>query len=206
MRPIMVCLLLLLPCIQAAAAPPVPAAEPIIPILVLTLSPEVQNVSVSLDTNATARFNGTATVDKLPLVRCVVTLAASTDTSWPTELNPSALVFGASGSQPFTVNVHVPGGIPSVRANLTVQGRAAANGLQSITEVTAVIDVKGAAAQNATGQNGTQANVTRAGGSSPGGPSGNLTMPILGVVLAAVSVAAYVVHRRKRNQPRSSEA
>jgi len=206
MRPAIVCLMLLLPCMQAAAGAPSGAAAPIVPVLSLSLSPQIMNVNSSPESPAIAQFEGIATVDKPPIVRCVVTLTSSTDVGWVTQVSPTTLVFTSTTPQLFSVVVTVPQGTPTGQGKLVVDGRAVAAGLQSMAEVTAMINVKGSAALNATSQNRTQANATAAARNVAGGLSSPLTVSMLAVVLVAVPASAYVYYRRRRRLAAYAEA
>jgi len=201
MRPAIVCLMLLLPCMQAAAGTPSQAAAPIVPVLTLTIDPPIAKVNSSPESSVNTLFEGTASVDKLPITRCVVTLTSSTDIGWVSAVSPSTLVFTSTTPQSFTVVVTVPQGTSSMQGKLVVNGRAVSAGLQSMAEVTAIIDVIGPAILNLTAQNQTKANATRAAGAYGGGGSSILTVSLLAVILIAVPAATITFYRRRRTRP-----
>jgi hypothetical protein len=191
---------------QAAAGPPSGEAAPIVPVLSLSLSPQIMNVNSSPESPAIAQFEGIATVDKPPIVRCVVTLTSSTDVGWVSQVSPTTMVFTSTTPQSFSVVVTVPQGTPTSQGKLVVNGRAVAAGLQSMAEVTAIINVKGSPALNSTAQNRTQANVTRAAENPGGGLSASLTISLLAVVLVAVPVGGFAYYRRRRQRSYLPEA
>ena len=101
-----------------------------IPTLVLSLSPTSQQANVSPVDDAYVTFYGNATVDKLPtpLQRVTVTLEASS--MYETAIEPSTMVFTASGSQSFAVKVIVPSRTHSFMiCQLLVNGNAKAPGM-----------------------------------------------------------------------------
>jgi hypothetical protein len=206
MRPALVCLMLVLSCMQVAAAAPAPSADPIVPILTLSIQPPILKLLREENSSAVGMFNGTASVNKMPGVRCVVTLTSSIDVGWVTQISPSTMVFTSESPQSYTVAVSVPPGTPSMQGNLVVNGRAVAYGLQSTAVVKAIIDVTGPAILNLTGANRTQANATRAAGAPGGGLSGTLTVSALVAVLIAVPAVAYLVYRRRRQRAYPVEA
>lgn len=199
MRWAILCAMLLLPCMQVpAAASPSQAAAPIVPVLALTISPTQATANSSTESSVSVRFDGTAMVDKPPIVRCVVTLNSATDVGWVSQVTPTSMVFTSTAPQSFTVTVVIPQGTPSMQGRLLVNGRAVAAGLQSLAEVSAIIDVTGPASLNLTAQNRTQANATRAAGALGGGGPGLLTISMLAVVLVAVPAGAYAFLRHRR--------
>ncbi len=204
MRTAIVCLMLLLPCVQVAAQAPAPAAAPIVPVLKLTIQPPMAFVNSSPEAPAIAVFNGTASVDKPPIVRCVVTLTSSTDIGWVSTISPSTMVFTSTTPQAYTVTVTVPQGTPTSQGKLMVYGRAVAAGLQSTAEATAIIDVKATTILNLTAQNRTAGNSTRESGTVGGGPSNILMYSALAAVLIAVPAGAFGLYRHRRE--RSSHA
>lgn len=207
MRLAFVCAILLLPLMDAAAAvTPAQPASPIVPVLTLSLTPPIQNISSSRDSSVNAQFEGTAIVDKMPIVRCVVTLTSSVDVGWVSQISPTTMVFTSTTPQSFTVVVTVPQGTPTGQGKLTVDGRAVAAGLQSIAQATAIIDVKGTAMLNLSARNQTTANATRAAGALAGGGSNILMVSMVSVVLVAVPAIAYVIYRRRRQRSPRPEA
>lgn len=205
MRTAIVCLMLLLPCVQVAAGAPAPAAGPIVPVLKLAIQPPIAFVNSSPEAPAITVFDGTASVDKPPVVRCVVTLTSSTDIGWITQVSPSTMVFTSTTPQAFTVTVTVPQGTPTSQGKLLVYGRAVAAGLQSSAEATAIIDVKGPTLLNLTAQNRTAGNSTRASGTVGGGPSNILMYSVLAVVLIAVPAGAFGFYRHRRQRSSYAE-
>jgi hypothetical protein len=200
MRRAIVCLMLVLSCMQAAAAAPAPSADPIVPILTLTIQPPILKLRSEANSSAVGMFNGTASVNKMPGARCVVTLTSSTDVGWVTQVSPTTMVFTSESPQSYTVAVSVPAGTATMQGTLQVSGRAVAIGLQSTAEVKATIDVSGPVVLNLTGANRTQANATRAAAAFGGGLSGTLTVSALVAVLFAVPAVTYLVYRRRRQR------
>ncbi|MEM3042979.1 MAG: hypothetical protein QXD84_05485 [Thermoplasmata archaeon] len=178
------------------------AQGPIVPQLTLELNPVHTSVnSTSLhDTNVT--FEGTAKLEKLPLVRAVVDLSSQVDMGWASEVSPSSMVFTSSGSQNFTVVVVVPSGTRETEATLRVDGRAVCLGLQDTTTVTAVIAVLGApdlnsSLQNTTGKNGSAS--WGQGGSGTGAQSWtSYALPGGAAAVIVASAAGLVVWRKRR--------
>ena len=78
------------------------------PLFTLTIQPPIVKLNSELNSTVIAQFNGTATVDKLPMVRCVVTLTSSTDIGWVSEISPSTMVFTSGTPQAYAVSVIVP--------------------------------------------------------------------------------------------------
>jgi hypothetical protein len=191
-------MLLLLPLAQAAAEPPSPEAAPIVPVLTLTIQPPILKVRSNPNDTVVAGFNGTASVDKMAGVRCVVTLTSATDVAWVSQISPSTMVFTNEAPQNYRVDVIVPVDTPTSQGNLRVTGRAVANGLQSIAEVEAIIDVTGPVKLNLTGANRTQAGGARPAATFGGGLSGSLTIGAVAAVAVAVPAAAIIVYRRRR--------
>ncbi len=200
MRTLTVCLILLFPCMQAAVAAPAPAADPIVPVLTLTIQPPILKINSNYNSSALAGFNGTAAVDKMPGVRCVVTLTSATDIGWVSQISPSTLVFTNEAPQSYTVAVDVPAGTPTSTGNLKVNGRAVAIGLQSTAEVTAIIDVTGTVRANLTAQNRTGGNTTRAAATAGGGPDNLLMYSAVAMVLIAAPAVGIVLYRRRRSR------
>jgi hypothetical protein len=193
-------MLLILPLARAAAEPPSPYAAPIVPILTLTIQPPILKIRSPSNDTVTAQFNGTAAVDKLPGVRCVVTLTSSTDIGWVSQISPTTMVFTADSAQPYTVAVSIPSGTPTSQGNLQVYGRAVAMGLQSTAEVKAIIEVTGAPMMNQTAANRTRTNATQPAGTFGAGLSGSLTIGAVAAMAVAVPAAAILVYRRRRQR------
>jgi len=206
MRTAMVCLMLLFTCLQVAGAAPGPAADPIVPVLTLTIQPPILKVQSAPNSTAVAQFNGTATVDKMVGMRCVVTLASSTDIGWVSEISPSTMVFTSESPQSYTVAVSVPPATPTSQGTLVINGRAVCNGLQSMATAQAKIDVTGPIIINLTATNGTLGNATGAGGTVGGSPTNVLMFSVLAVVLIAVPAGGYVYYRRRRQRSPGPEA
>lgn len=206
MRTAMVCLMLLLPCMQVAAGAPGPAADPIVPVLTLTIQPPILKIQSAPNSTAVAQFNGTATVDKMVGMRCVVTLASSTDIGWVSEISPSTMVFTSESPQPYTVAVSVPPTTPTSQGTLVINGRAVCNGLQSMATAEAKVDVTGPVIINLTATNGTQGNATGTGGTAGGGPTSIMMYSMLAVVLIAVPAGGYYYYRRRHRRSPGPEA
>jgi len=111
-----------------------------VPVLALKLDPSAATVCTNASSPGIFTFNGTCTVDKLPIERATVTLSSSTDVGWATTLSPTTMVFTSTAPQSFTCTVVVPQGTPNMTGTLAVYGRAVAAGLQSTAETKAVIN------------------------------------------------------------------
>jgi hypothetical protein len=190
-------LVLLSPCAEGSS--------PIVPTILLTISPSNANVNASTEKDMQVEFQGTVTVDKLPVVRAVATIQSSVDTGWVAALSPSTFVFTSAGSEQFTCTVVVPKNTNSTTGTLTIVGKVVANGFQSQpTQVTAFINVNGTGLLNITAHNRTGASAsTRTGGAD----YMTLSMISVGASVAAVSgfVAFRVVKKRKAFQETSSK-
>jgi len=110
-------------------------------------------LNLKLDqTNLTARvqssdgavtFTGRAWVDRLPNERVVVTLNASIDTGWRTEIDNSTLVLTSTVRCYFCVSVSVPRGtFSNVTGKLVLSGRLDANGYYSLAETKGFVGVE----------------------------------------------------------------
>jgi len=118
------------------------AANPV-PVLALRLDAASQSARVTESSPGIVTFTGQATIDKLPVERCVVTLTSSTDIGWVTQISPSTAVFTSTTPQAFSCTVVVPQGTPnSLFGNLVINGRAVAGGLQNTAETKGIINVE----------------------------------------------------------------
>jgi len=134
----------LLACVFFSAVFPAPAGAAVnpVPVLSVKLDSASQSARVTESAPGIVTFSGRASIDKLPVERCVVTLAASTDTGWPSQISPLQTVFTSTRPHPFTCTVVVPPGtLNNQSGNLTIRGRAVAEGLQSTAEARGVIAV-----------------------------------------------------------------
>ena len=128
-------LLVLVPTGTQAAVNPVP-------VLAVKLDSASQNARVTESAPGIVTFTGQMSIDKLPVERCVVTLASSTDIGWVTTISPSTAVFTGTTPQSFTCTVVVPQGTSNSQfGNLVINGRAVAGGLQSTAETKGIIAV-----------------------------------------------------------------
>lgn len=170
--------------------------------MTLELNPVYTSVNYTSlhDTNVT--FEGTAKLEKPPLVRAIVELSSQVDTGWASEVTPSSMVFTSSGSQSFTVVVVVPSATSETEATLRVDGRAVCIGLQDTTTITAVITVLGAPDLNSSLQNGTGKNGSASWGQGGSGSSAQswTSYVLTGGATAAIaaSAAGLVVWRKRR--------
>lgn len=175
------------------------ASGPVVPVLTLTIAPPSQHVDSSANESVIVIFTGNASVQKLSMVRCVVTLTSAVDTGWPASISPATMVFISSTPQQYTVTVTVPQGTPSMVGNLTVNGRAVANGFQSVTSVKALIDLHGVPILNQTASNQTAKHST--GGVGGAGGMNNIVIAAVGVgVIAAGGAAGFYMLRRRKNR------
>jgi len=95
-------------CIQAEPISP-PAPMQFKPTLTIaTLTPSNQNVSVTVDTGATASYSSKVTVTKPPGMTLTVTLTASCAAGFPATVTPNSITFTQPGTIPITINVVVP--------------------------------------------------------------------------------------------------
>jgi hypothetical protein len=195
---------------------PADAAINPVPVLTLRLEPAMVTVNTNSSSPTIVQFNGTCTVDKMPIERATVTLTSSTDVGWVSQVSPTTMVFTATTPQAFTCTVVIPQGTPNMTGTLVVNGRAVAAGLQSTAETKALITNIGpppyvppanwtanatVPAENAINRtnNQTAENGTSGAGPSAGllGLSNNIWMAAAVAVLA-VGVAGYAASRRPR--------
>jgi hypothetical protein len=195
---------------------PADAAINPVPVMALKIEPAMATVYTNSSSPSIVSFNGTCTVDKLPIERATVSLASSTDVGWVTQISPTTMVFTSTTPQSFTCTVVIPQGTPNMTGTLKVDGRVVAAGLQSTAETKALITNIGpppfvppanetanstaaaAVTLNQTG-NRTAVNGTSGAGPSAGllGLSNNIWMAAAVAVLA-VGVAGYAASRRPR--------
>jgi hypothetical protein len=185
--------------ISVLLAPMCEASSPVVPIISLTIDPPSQTVNSSVDQTVVVTFTGDASVQKLPYVKCTVTLTSEVDVGWQSSVTPSQMLFTSSSSQQFTAMVNIPMGTPSMIANLTINGRAVANGLQSVTHIKAIIDVHGVTTLNKTVSNQTKHS---AGGVGGAGGMNNIIIAAggVGVIAAGGAAGFYMLRRRKTRQ------
>jgi hypothetical protein len=86
------------------------AAAPVSPLVVDVniTEPTTQQANVTDKLPGFVTFAGTVQVDKLPVERIVVELAATVDTDWPAQISPPTIVFTSTSPQTFTLSVAVP--------------------------------------------------------------------------------------------------
>ena len=161
--PLAMVLIMLVPIGQGAVNP--------IPVLALKMDSANQNVNASAQIQIVV-FNGTASVDKLPIERVVVELASAVDTGWASQISPAQMVFTSTVPQSFSCTVNIPAAIPGgAIAKLNVTGTASTNFLRSTASTQSIINVFGSlpapANQTANGTNTTKA----ATAGTPGGPA-----------------------------------
>lgn len=195
----------LLPLTQAAPNP--------IPVITLSLDQSVQSVMYS-DNSTDVAFTGSVKVDKLPMERIVVVLAASVDKGWSTNCTPSSIAITDTTEHDYTCTVKVPGKAPDDSGNLTVEASGAA-GFTQTAKCNGSIVITGRPPPPINGTNQTKTNTT--GGGSNGnqtGTGGSSAVPkndivsqlarnaapvsaTVLVVILAVAIAAFVRSRRK---------
>ena len=113
-----------------------------VPVLAVRLDSANQNARVTESSPGIVTFTGQASIDKLPVEYCVVTLNSSTDIGWISLVSPSTAVFTSTTPQSFTCTVIVPPGTPnSEYGNLVINGRAVAGGMQSAATTKGIIAV-----------------------------------------------------------------
>jgi hypothetical protein len=195
---------------------PADAAINPVPVLTLRLEPAMVTVNTNSSSPTIVQFNGTCTVDKLPIERATVTLTSSTDVGWVSQVSPTTMVFTSTTPQAFICTVVIPQGTPNMTGTLKVDGRAVAAGLQSTAETTALITNIGPppyvppanVTVNATLPAGNAANrtdnQTAVNGTSGAGPSAGLLglsnniWMAAAVAVLAVGVAGYAASRKPR--------
>ena len=121
---------------------PAEAAVNPVPVLALKLDSANQNARVTESVPGMVTFTGQASIDKLPVERCIVKLDSSTDTGWVSLVSPLLVVFTSTTPQPFTCTVIVPPGTAnSLYGHLVINGRAVAGGMQSTATTKGIISV-----------------------------------------------------------------
>jgi hypothetical protein len=119
-------------------AGPAPGLE-----LTITLSEGSVEVAPSESAPGIAQLEGTVTVQMPSLRGATVTLTSSTDIGWVTQISPSTFVLDNGQEGQFSVTVIVPQGTAaSISGLLMVNGRAVANGIQTMASTTATINVR----------------------------------------------------------------
>ena len=193
----------LAPSLLILMAPLSSAQPPLVPGLTLTLSPEEMELRASTDPQ-NPHFDGTCTVDKIPLARATVDLTASCDLGWACAVSPSTLIFTNENPQSFTLTVLVPGNVTNVTAAVRVDGRVMCTGLQNTATVASTITVTGNLPVGAQLQNATDANRTATWGIGGDSEEASLwTNPLMLGGLSAVIFGSIVggylgLRRRKR--------
>ena len=207
MRPfiLFVAALLAVPaCFVAQAAQ---ASAPVVPVLSLTIDPPTQNINSSATDQVIVSFNGTASVQKLPVERCVVTLTSAVDVGWTSSITPTTMVFTSSSPQQFSATVTIPPGTQSMTGTLAVNGRAVAGGLQSTTKITALIDVQGTPILNQTASNRTAGHTTSGTGASVNfGNSTIVTVSVTAVIVASMAVVGAVIYKKRKGRRAAPDA
>jgi hypothetical protein len=183
------------------------ASGPVVPVLTLTIAPSTQEVNSTATDPVIVSFNGTASVDKLPVERCVVTLTSAVDVGWQASITPTQMVFTSSTPQQFTATVTVPQGTASIVGTLMVNGRAVAAGLQSTTQVKAIINVHGVKILNQTASNQTGRHTASGTGASANfGGSTIVTVSITAVIVASIAVCGVVLYKKRKGRRMAPDA
>lgn len=179
------------------------ATQPLKPVLTVTISPSSVDVASQRDQNVTVYFNGTVTVDKLPLTRIVVDLYSEVEHGWSSAIDPSSMVFTDEQPQSFTCNASIPRAA-NQNATLTVHATGNGQGFQVRTSAQAVIIVHGISSSNKTGTNQTipGGNQSSQGGPFKLGPLDITSMAVIVVVLVVAAASGAYWVRRKRNARR----
>jgi len=192
------------------ATPMCSATGPIVPALIVTISPSSKEVTSPPNLTVTVNFDGAVTVDKLPFVRVVVSLTPTVDAGWPATCDPSTIVVTDGQPHDFICNVTVPENSQNGTGDLTIEAVGHGGGFTVTASASAVITVHGTAFTNktgGTGGKGTGTNQTGGGGTGQTqagslnlGSTDMKTVAILVVVLAvaAVGTGTYWVHRRRK--------
>ena len=194
-----------LPLTQAAPNP--------IPVVTVVLDQPMQLINYS-DNATDVAFTGSVKVDKLPMERMWVVLAASVDKGWNTNCTPSTIVITDTNAHEFTCTVTVPGKVPDNSGNLSVEASGAAgftqtarcNGSIVITgRPPPPVNVTNQTKTNTTG-GGSNGDQTGAGGSSAA-PKNDIVSQLARnavlvsatvlVVILVVAIAAFARSRRK---------
>lgn len=118
---------------------PARAAVPCIPTFYLSMDAGEQNARTAGGAATTVMFSGKMGIDKMPYERCVVTLAASTDTGWATRVTPTVAVFTNTTPKSFNCTVAVPAGTLHQTANLVIKGHANAGGWKYNSETKGIV-------------------------------------------------------------------
>ena len=113
-----------------------------VPALSISLSPQVQQATVSEVSMGQAEFNGTVTVDKQANQNVTVQLTATTDNRWQVSLSPSRMVLTNSSSQNFSVIVRVPQATPAAAGRLRIEARANGEGYDLHAGANATVTVR----------------------------------------------------------------
>lgn len=195
----------LLPLARAAPNP--------IPVVTVVLGQPMQLINYS-DNATDVAFTGSVKVDKLPVERMWVVLAASVDRGWSANCNPSTIVITDTNAHDFTCTVTVPGKTPDSSGNLTVEASGAA-GFTQTARCNGSIAIIGRPPPPVNGTNQTKTNTTGGGSNGnqtgTGGSSGAATNDIVSqlarnavlvsatalVVIVVVAIAAFLRYRRK---------
>ena len=200
------------------ATPICSATAPIVPAIVVTISPTNKEVASPPDAKVSVNFNGTVTADKLPFVRIVVSLSPSVDMGWPASCDPSTITITDSQPHDFRCNVSVPENSQNGTGTLTIDATGRGGGFTVTTSVTAVIIVHSTASTNRTGGTGgtgkTGTNQTNGGGTqtTQGGTSkiGPFDMPTMLILVVVIAVAAvsvvYWIRQRRITRRRFAES
>jgi hypothetical protein len=122
---------------------PARAAVPCIPSFFMQLDAAEQYARTAGGASTTVTFSGRMGIDHLPVERCVVTLAASTDTGWATRVTPTVAVFTNTTPKSFNCTVVVPAGtLQNQTANLVVKVHANAGGRKYNSETKGLVRVQ----------------------------------------------------------------
>ena len=196
-------------------SPACSATQPIKPAVTVTLSPSSVNVTSQWSQKISLTFDGTVTVDKLPLERIVVNLNPHVDVGWPCNASPTTMVITDESPHSFSCTVVVPEGMPNTTGTLTVDAVANGGGFSVTSTATAIIVVTGPpgynqtsqnhSSQNPNSQNQTSTNGTQVSTARPGALD-SMSVPIIAVVLVAAASGGggYFFLRRKMRQRQGS--
>ena len=184
----------------AATASPNP-----VPALTLSIDPSSISLNNSSQTQ-TAVFNGTLSVDKLPLTKFNATIISSVSTNWSSTCTPSEFNLTSTTSQNFTCTVVVPGNTGGLIGAVKIDARGQGSGFVALASAQVIVAVS-APPKNQTGDGkpgNTTDNTTEDGPAytlipSTTGRSGidPFRALLLAVAMGASCIGIYAVGRKR---------
>ena len=190
---------LLLSIFLVLLAPFSEGSQPVVPTLTLTIDPPSAYTNSTPSDPVNVSFYGTATVDKLPAERAVVTLGCAVNVGWQAVVTPTEMIFTSTTPQQFNCTVTVPQGTPNMTGAVTVIGRIAANNLYSTASVSAQITVRANWSPESPPGNPSPDATARANAKG-GPPVAAIMVSAVVLVAAVVGAGAYLAVRRRRGR------